>query len=709
MALVELVGLRLARATETPPRYTVAPAADFWAAVHRRRLTVCVRWLVLPATVVGAPGHAEFFILAADPRGGDSSMLQNELAALLGLSYPSYEFEPLEAAELAYALVPFDQASWTLVLEPANRAGPAPIGFLDGKAAQSQAAAEPLAIDLKRSDASQRLYLLSTLPSISVLDWLMVPLDLDVPQRERFAHRMRVEFEPGAPPRSFACTARWTSAAGATPALIGNSVLETLGLGTSRFSEADRARVGTDLGPLLETAECEMAAWQKTLHCAVPSLLPPPCGIEAAAPALVDRVRSRLPLVELPDSGTQFGFTPDQRPVRLPLADRMRHVWIIGQTGTGKSTLLLNCILQDIHDGNGVAVFDPHGELVSGICRSMPPHRLHDLVVVNASDPQQEQPHLNILESANVHTAHMRAGQVVELMVALWGAEFCGPMWQQAAMSGLLVLAARFEEPGTICDLPRLFLDEKFRRKWLDDALVQKRVPSAVAWWRDSWGAMTGQQRTEMLDYFISKFSLFFNDPILGAILGHSRSSIDLRRIMDERKVLLCNLSRGGANPMATTMLTCVFMQAALNAALERVQTPSSSRVPFFIYCDEFQRVAGPSTAAILSEVRKYNVGLTLAHQFVDQLPAETLSAVLGNVGTKLLFRVGARDAARLQSYQPDLGISELVYLPNFVAIAETLVNGVPSQPFTLHALPPPSTANTLAHGGLRVRGHVLS
>lgn len=386
-----------------------------------------------------------------------------------------------------------------------------------------------------------------------------------------------------------------------------------------------------------------------------------------------------------------LGLTVDGRPVRVAPEDRLRHEWIVGQTGTGKSTLILNRVLADLQAGEGLAVLDPHGPLVDAILERVPAHRRDDLIVVDSSRRGADVPAMNLLECSDIEQAHARAGQILEMFTTLWPKEMCGPIFLQATTNALVLLAARFEQPGTLADLPRLFMDSQFRKDFIASFPAKERVPEALAWWKDVFEHYSVQSKSDSLDYFISKFHLFFSDPLLRRVLGRSRSTFDLRGAMENRRVLLCNLSRSEANPLASTMLTWVFLQGILNAALARGPRRAGGRPAFYVYCDEFQRLAGPSTSAILSEVRKYDVGLVLAHQFVDQLPEETLASVLGNVGTKVIFRVGPRDAARISGYQPDLSVTDLIRLPNFTAFVEVLANGVPMAPFTLKTLPPPA------------------
>lgn len=682
-------GLRLASVSEHGALFESAATADFWVAIHQIGLPVTLRWVVFPPTVIGSPGHLELYLLLRDPLRRPPARLLDELLPMLALSFPDYEFAALaDPAELAFALGPFARTAWAMALQRTPERRAHKIGF-GGNADDSQERGPTwLEICAQRTNPSQALFLLSAARVATALDWTLVPEQLAGEEIELGAQQLAVDYLPGRPPLAFRCKLCWSGSAGQAPVAMTASLERALGIRNARFVQPrpqDTARANGDRGAT------NSFGWLTTLHPLLPHPFPTAQAIGAVSPASLALFNPRLPRIDLPESGVLLGHSDDGRPICLAQSDRLRHQWIIGQTGTGKSTLLLNSILQDLEEGNGIAVFDPHGEMVQRIRELMPDHRRADVVFIDATDRSLAQPHVNILEAADVLEANMRIGQLIELLVAIYSAEFCGPMWQQAVTAALLLLACRLERPGTLCDVPRLFTDETFLKGWLEDEQTAARVPNAVLWWKNTWKKMSDFHRSEQLCYITSKFSVFDSDPMLRAIFGHSRSNIDLRKMMDERQVLLCNLSRGNVNPIATTLLIGVFMQLALNAALARATTPPEQRAPFFVYCDEFQRIAGPSTAAILSEVRKYNVGLVLAHQFIEQLPNEVLTGVLGNVGTKLMFRVGARDANRIQSYVPDLEVSELTYLPNFHVLAEMLVDGMPSRPFTLRTLAPPA------------------
>ena len=689
-----IFGLRLSGVRGESPMFRPATPAELWSAVHQAGLTVSVRWLVLPASTVGAPGHIEVYLLVQVGSDSPFDTLPDELRSLLVLGFPRYRFEPIATQdELLFALAPFGEWAWSLALGHAVRdRSPG------GKCAvqrESEDRGTPLTLSPAQADPAQAVALLATARVASMLEWTLSPAG--------GAHATRPDWPAplnggrNGSPLSFDCQVTWSGSADSSPSLVGVSLAHALGAREGRWTAFTRTSPKQMLpdAPILHEPNCPSRV--VVAHTALPDVLPPAAAAMALVPALRPTLSARLPQIDLPEVGALLGHAVDGRPVRLSLTDRLRHVWALGQTGTGKTTFLANRILADLEEGHGVAVFDPHGELVRTVRDLMPANRRADLTFIDASDQKTEQPVLNPLECQDVRAAHLQVGQMVEFLVSLWPREMTGPVWEQAATNALLVLAARFEQPGTIADLPRMFLDSDFRTKWLASTDLAERVPEAALWWKGSWAKQSDFTKGEHLDYFVSKFNRFFSDPVLTAILGRPRSTINLRQIMDGGGVLLCNLGRGGVNPLAAALLAAVFMQSSFNAALSRAELPPDQRRPFFVYCDEFQRIAGPSTGSMLSEVRKFGVGLVLAHQFVDQLDDDVIAAVLGNVGTKIVFRVGARDARRLVGYQPSVSIMDLIGMPNFSAFVELLVGGVPSSPFTLRCLPPPAGIATLA------------
>ena len=684
-------GLRLCAVRGGAAAFRSATPAELWSAVHKANLTVSTRWVVLPGSTVGAPGHMEVYLLVQASDGLALETLPDELRSLLVIGFPRYRFEPIaDMQELLFALAPFGEWAWAMALHPERDRRPVSGGATGATAGRGV----PLSLSPAQADPAQALALLATARVASMLEWTLSPSCAATEQET--AWPLPINGGRNGAPLAFDCQITWSGSADRAPVLLGVSLAHALGVREGCWTEFTRSPAAGMLpdAPVLRESGCPVMV---VAHTALPDVLPSAEAAAALVPSLRPALSQRLPQIDLPTTGGLFGHSIDGRPVRLSLVDRLRHVWILGQTGTGKTTLLINRILEDLEEGHGVAVLDPHGELAKTVYRLMPASRRSDLTFVDVADREREQPVLNSLECQDASAAHMRAGQIVEFLLSLWPRDMTGPMWEQAVSNALLTLAVRFEQPGTLADVSRLFLDADFRREWLAAPGVQERAPEAIEWWKGSWTKMSDFTRGERLDYFVSKFNLFFTDPVLKAILGRPRSTIDLRQIMDGRGVLLCNLGRGGVNPLSAALLAGVFMQGAFNAALSRADVPPTERLPFFVYCDEFQRISGPSTGAMLSEVRKFGVGLVLAHQFVDQLDEEVITAVLGNVGTKITFRVGARDARRLVGYQPAISITELIGMPNFAAFVELLVGGVPTSPFTLRCPPPPASPAALA------------
>jgi hypothetical protein len=684
---------RLAGVVNEETAFRSATPSEFWSLVHATGMTLSLRWVVLPSSSMGPPGHIELYVFVLVPHTAPI-LDPDEWVTLLALGFPHHTFVPIsQMAELIFALAPFHEWTWSLSLERIQplRSSQGLMGFSQGGQSSPQASETLYHFIDRQADPAQAVFLLASCPVATALDWTLTPTELPELERIRWHRQAPRPDEEGSPtPLAFDCQVVWSGSAGLAPTILGPGVAQAFGAQDAVFRSFLRTPISLALSESDLVGDVGLRGKLLVAHGSLPHLMPTPDALKILAPSLRSPLRPRFPEVELAEAGAPLGRTVDRRVARLSVADRLRHIWILGQTGTGKSTLLLNRILQDMEDGHGLAVLDPHGDLVSDILQRLPASRRDDVILVDTANRQVPPPGLNLLECFDMPTAHMRAGQVVELISGLWPADFCGPIWQQATFHALLLLAARFEQPGTMADLPRLFLDEDFRKGWMSHPNLKDRVPQSMSWWTEGFAKYSTTTRAESLDYFISKFNLFFTDPTLLAILGQSRSTLDMRQLMDQRGVLLCNLSRGSVNPVATSLLTAVFMQCALNAALARSTSNQIERSPFFVYCDEFQRVVGPTTGAMLSEVRKYGLGLVLAHQFVDQLPEETLAAVLGNVGTKLIFRVGARDAQRIAGYQPALCVEELIGLPNFTACAELLVDGVPSPPFTLLTAPPP-------------------
>jgi len=326
--------------------------------------------------------------------------------------------------------------------------------------------------------------------------------------------------------------------------------------------------------------------------------------------------------------------------------DRRRHAYILGQTGTGKSWLMVRMIIQDIYNGDGVCFIDPHGETAEMILERIPPERADDVIYFNAGD--FERPFgLNILEFYNEQHKHQIVNSFIDLLIRLFDPHnqgYVGPMMQQAVRNSMLT--AMSVQGSTLIEVVRMLQDEKWvYEKWLPlvkDELVRR-------YWTDQVAKTDAKTKSESLGYFISKFDKFTTNLAIRNIIGQSKSSFDFREVMDTGKILIVNLSKGALGEENMSFLGLLLVQKLLAAALSREDVPEGERKDFFFYADEFQNFATQEFASILSEARKYRLNLTLAHQYIGQLPEDIKNAVFGNVGSLFITRCSNEDAQFLE------------------------------------------------------------
>lgn len=401
----------------------------------------------------------------------------------------------------------------------------------------------------------------------------------------------------------------------------------------------------------------------------------------------------------LPSEGVLLGhnnYRGLSQPVRLTLDDRRRHLYLIGQTGTGKTTLFLNMITQDIAAGHGVAVVDPHGELIEDIMLHIPPERVPDVVLFDPRDTERPLG-FNILEARDPAQKDLVVNEVVMILqklAARLNPESIGPMFEHYLRNALMALV---EDPdSTLVDVPRMFVDEEFRNR----IVKLSHDPTVRQFWDKEFAqSQRGQMSADMLSYVISKLGRFIGNSTVRNLIGQSRSSFDVREIMDRQQILLCNLSKGHLGDINADLLGFVLVSKIQIAALGRANMPAEQRPDFFLYLDEFQNFTTDSIATILSEARKYRLDLNLAHQFIQQLEENIRDAVFGNVGTIISYRVGVDDTELLaQQFAPVFSEYDLVNLERYTACIRPLINGTPSRPFSLKIPPPP------AHGSPETR-----
>lgn len=399
--------------------------------------------------------------------------------------------------------------------------------------------------------------------------------------------------------------------------------------------------------------------------------------------------KEATPPTILPTSGTLIGesvFRSETKPVYITEEDRRRHVYIIGQTGTGKSTLLVNMISSDIEAGKGTAVIDPHGELIESILGTIPEKRRGDVVVFEPGDIEKPLG-LNMLEynSARSEEKTFIVNEMQGIFNKLFTAETMGPMFEQYMRNALLLLMDDPNEHATLMEVPRVFTDVEFRKR----LLVKTKNPTVIDFWEKEAVKAGGEASlANITPYITSKFNNFIANDYVRPIIGQPTSSINFRQIMDEGKILLVNLSKGKIGDINAGLLGMVVVGKILMGALSRVDIPQEKRRDFNLYIDEFQNFTTDSIATILSEARKYRLNLVVAHQFIAQLAEKIRDAVFGNVGSQIVFRVGADDAEFLgKQFEPVFSKNDLINIDNFNAYVKLLVNGQTTRPFNMRTL----------------------
>ncbi len=368
-------------------------------------------------------------------------------------------------------------------------------------------------------------------------------------------------------------------------------------------------------------------------------------------------------------------------PVIIAPEDRLRHLYLIGQTGTGKSTLFQSLFLQDVVAGEGACYIDPHGEAIDWLLARIPKNRLKDVVLFDPSHSEAILG-LNLLEWRTPEERDLLIQELILLFYKLFDPEragIIGPQFEHWLRSAALTIT----EPtirGTLADIPRLFTDQTYQR-W---AVARVTHPAAKSFWQDQMAQTASFHKSEMLNYFTSKFGAFLGNTTMQTILGQQQSAFDLRTLMDRRKILLVNLSKGKLGDLNAQLLGTLLVTKIQMAALSRANIPVEQRVPFYVYIDEFHTVATDSFASLLSEIRKYGVALHLTHQYVNQLSPKLKDAVVGNVGTLLALRLGHDDANWLAGYFAPLSPDDLTHIAAYHAHCKTLHQGTVSAPFTL-------------------------
>jgi len=386
---------------------------------------------------------------------------------------------------------------------------------------------------------------------------------------------------------------------------------------------------------------------------------------------------------EIATSGLYLGksvYRGVERRIHLTDKDRLRHVYIIGKTGTGKTELMKTMILQDLRAGRGICLIDPH-DLAEEILAYIPPERVEDVIYFDPSDTERPMG-LNLLEARNEDEMHFVSTSIINLMYKLYDpykTGIVGPRFEHAIRNAMLTVMS---EPGnTFVEVVRAMTDSSFVK-----ALLPKVTDQMVKrYWTDQIAQTADFHKSEVLDYTVSKFGRFVTNRTIRNIIGQSKSAFDFRQVMDEGKILIINLAKGKLGEENSNFLGLVLVPKILMAAMSRTDAPESARKDFYFYADEFQNFATPDFATILSEARKYHLNLTVANQFIGQVEEEVKNAVFGNVGTVVSFQVGVADASFLQhEFTPTFSEPDLINIERYHAYIKTVVNGQPVTPFSM-------------------------
>ncbi|MBT4021365.1 type IV secretion system DNA-binding domain-containing protein [Candidatus Peribacteria bacterium] len=402
------------------------------------------------------------------------------------------------------------------------------------------------------------------------------------------------------------------------------------------------------------------------------------------------------PPPNLPKEGIILGrnrYRAKMSDVRMLDDDRTRHQYIIGKSGSGKSALISYMARQDIARGEGVCVVDPHGDLIENILHYVPKERAKDVIVFNPADSERPMG-LNLLEAKTDEEKDRASLDAMEIFIKLFGNEIFGPRIQHYFRNGCLTLMDDEEEGATIIDVPRMFVDEEFQKYKVSKC----KNPVVRTFWEHEMAKTGAREKEEMIPYFSSKFGPFITNTTMRNIIGQPHSAFDIREIMDNKKILLVNLSKGKIGDTNAQLLGLIFVNKVNMAALSRADMPESERQPFYLYVDEFQNFTTDAFATILSEARKYKLALIMAHQYIGQLVAKTSAyeqqstklrdAVFGNVGTMLSFKIGAEDAEYMaKEYAPVLSEQDVIGIANYKCYIKLNIKNTTSRPFSMETI----------------------
>ena len=391
----------------------------------------------------------------------------------------------------------------------------------------------------------------------------------------------------------------------------------------------------------------------------------------------------------IPKEGLLLGhniYRGESTPIYMKREDRFRHFYVIGQTGTGKSSVLQVMIRQDLQNGDGLCVVDPHGSLIEDIIPFVPKERIDDVIIFDPSDLERPLG-LNLLEAETDEEKDMLALDAMNIMIKMFDEETFGPRIQDYFRNGVLTLMAN-PNGGALTDIVRLFTDDAFQQaqvKYVTNPVVK-------AFWTKQMAKTGAKEKQEMIPYFASKFGAFVTNSMMRNIIGQTKSSFDFTKVMNEQKILFMNLSKGATGDINSKLLGLIIVAKIQMGALQRQKMDKEDRKDFFLYIDEFQNYVTESIESILSEARKYRLSLNIAHQYLSQIDTSgqkkgvnLKDAVFGNVGTMMSYKIGAQDAEPMsKEFAPAFTDQDLVNIDKYKAVMKLSIDTQPSKPFSI-------------------------
>jgi len=406
------------------------------------------------------------------------------------------------------------------------------------------------------------------------------------------------------------------------------------------------------------------------------------------------------PPVNMPSSGLVLGrsiYRNFETKVHIEREDRRRHMYIIGRTGSGKTEIMKYMSVQDIKNGEGLCVIDPHGDFIEDILPHIPKSRAEDVILFEPFDMERPMG-LNMLEVDSEEQKDFAVQEMISIFYKLvTDPAMLGPMFEHNMRNAMLTLMADEEHPGTIADVPRIFTDTEFQQY----KLSKVKDPVVRLFWEKEMAKTSDFHKSEMLGYLISKVGRFVENTMMRNIVGQSKSAFNFRKVMDEGKILLINLAKGKVGELNAKLLGLIIVSKIQMAALSRADIKEEKRRDFYLYVDEFQNFITDAFSSILSEARKYKLNLIVAHQYLGQLEQaagaqgaaskDLRDAVFGNAGTMVCFRIGSEDSETLaKEFAPTFNEFDLVNVDRFNAYIKLMINGTASKPFNMATYPLP-------------------